>query len=54
MSQIDFKNVCKKFGPTLPWTINSANLTIGRGGVGPNFLQTFLKSICDMGVGLAK
>ena len=31
MSQIDFKNVCKKFGPTLPWTINGANLTIGKG-----------------------
>jgi multiple sugar transport system ATP-binding protein len=31
MSQIDFKNVCKKFGPTLPWTINNANLTIGKG-----------------------
>jgi multiple sugar transport system ATP-binding protein len=40
MSQIDFKNVCKKFGPTLPWTINNANLTIDRGDfcvfVGPS------------------
>ncbi len=31
MSQIDFKNICKRYAPGLPWTINNANLTIGRG-----------------------
>ncbi len=31
MSRIDFKNICKRYAPTLPWTINNANLTIGRG-----------------------
>ena len=31
MSQIDFKNVCKRFAPSLPLTINNANLTIADG-----------------------
>ncbi|MFT3956438.1 MAG: sn-glycerol-3-phosphate ABC transporter ATP-binding protein UgpC [Piscinibacter sp.] len=31
MSRIDFKNICKRYAPGLPWTINNANLTIGRG-----------------------
>jgi multiple sugar transport system ATP-binding protein len=31
MSRIDFKNVCKRYAPGLPWTINNANLTIGHG-----------------------
>ena len=40
MSQIDFKNICKRYAPGLPWTINNANLTIGKGDfcvfVGPS------------------
>ena len=40
MSQIDFKNICKRFAPGLPWTISSVNLTIDRGDfcvfVGPS------------------
>ena len=40
MSQIDFKQVCKRYGSTLPLTINDANLTIERGDfcvfVGPS------------------
>ena len=31
MSRIDFKNICKRYAPGLPWTINNANLSIGRG-----------------------
>ena len=31
MSRIDFQNVCKRYAPGLPLTINNANLTIGRG-----------------------
>jgi multiple sugar transport system ATP-binding protein len=31
MSRIDFKNVCKRYGPNLPLTINHANLAIGDG-----------------------
>ena len=31
MSQIDFKQVCKRYAPNLPLTINNANLTIDRG-----------------------
>ena len=31
MSRIDFKNVCKRYAPGLPFTINNANLTIERG-----------------------
>jgi multiple sugar transport system ATP-binding protein len=31
MSRIDFKNICKRYAPGLPWTINNANLTIGHG-----------------------
>ena len=31
MSRIDFKSVCKRYAPGLPWTINNANLTIGNG-----------------------
>ena len=31
MSRIDFKNVCKRYAPGLPLTINNANLTIGDG-----------------------
>ena len=31
MSRIDFKSVCKRYSPALPWTINDANLTIGNG-----------------------
>jgi multiple sugar transport system ATP-binding protein len=31
MSRIDFQNICKRYAPGLPWTINNANLTIGRG-----------------------
>jgi multiple sugar transport system ATP-binding protein len=40
MSRIDFKQICKRYGPTLPLTINNANLTIGKGDfcvfVGPS------------------
>jgi multiple sugar transport system ATP-binding protein len=31
MSQIDFKQICKRYAPGLPLTINNANLTIDRG-----------------------
>ncbi|MDE1949897.1 MAG: ATP-binding cassette domain-containing protein, partial [Burkholderiales bacterium] len=31
MSSIDFVNVCKRFGPNLPLTINNANIQIGKG-----------------------
>ncbi len=31
MSRIDFKQICKKYAPDLPYTINNANLTIDRG-----------------------
>jgi multiple sugar transport system ATP-binding protein len=31
MSRIEFKNVCKRYAPGLPLTINNANLTINRG-----------------------
>jgi multiple sugar transport system ATP-binding protein len=31
MSQIDFQNVCKRYSPELPLTINNANLTIEQG-----------------------
>jgi multiple sugar transport system ATP-binding protein len=31
MSRIDFKQVCKRYAPGLPLTINNANLTIGKG-----------------------
>ena len=40
MSRIDFKQVCKRFAPGLPLTINNVNLTIDRGDfcvfVGPS------------------
>jgi multiple sugar transport system ATP-binding protein len=31
MSRIDFQNVCKRYSPELPLTINNANLTIEQG-----------------------
>ena len=31
MSRIDFQNVCKRYSPELPLTINNANLTIDQG-----------------------
>jgi multiple sugar transport system ATP-binding protein len=31
MSRIDFKQICKRYGPGLPLTINNANLTIEKG-----------------------
>jgi multiple sugar transport system ATP-binding protein len=31
MSRIEFKDVCKRFAPTLPWTISGANITINDG-----------------------
>ena len=31
MSRIDFQNVCKRYAPELPLTINNANLTIDQG-----------------------
>ncbi|PXW96688.1 carbohydrate ABC transporter ATP-binding protein (CUT1 family) [Sphaerotilus hippei] len=31
MSRIDFKNVCKRYAPGLPYTINDANITVGKG-----------------------
>ncbi|MDP2020918.1 MAG: ATP-binding cassette domain-containing protein, partial [Hydrogenophaga sp.] len=31
MSRIDFKNVCKRYAPNAPLTINNANLTIENG-----------------------
>ena len=31
MSRIDFRNVCKRYSPELPLTINNANLTIEQG-----------------------
>jgi len=31
MSRIDFQNVCKRYSPELPLTINKANLTIEQG-----------------------
>ncbi|MFL6665145.1 MAG: ABC transporter ATP-binding protein [Rhizobacter sp.] len=40
MSRIDFKQICKRFSPALPLTINNVNLTIDRGDfcvfVGPS------------------
>jgi len=40
MSRIDFKQICKRYGPGLPLTINDANITIGKGDfcvfVGPS------------------
>ena len=31
MSRIDFKNICKRYAPGLPLTINNANISIGKG-----------------------
>ncbi|MEY4750180.1 MAG: hypothetical protein RIQ60_2394 [Pseudomonadota bacterium] len=31
MSRIDFKQICKRYAPNLPYTINNANLTIEQG-----------------------
>ena len=31
MSKIEFKNVCKRFAPSLPWTIKDADITIEAG-----------------------
>jgi multiple sugar transport system ATP-binding protein len=31
MSRIDFQNVCKRYSPELPLTINNANITIEQG-----------------------
>ncbi|GAP37943.1 ABC transporter ATP-binding protein [Piscinibacter sakaiensis] len=31
MSRIEFKNVCKRYAPGLPWTVKDADLTIQRG-----------------------
>jgi len=31
MSRIDFKQICKRYAPGLPYTINNADLTIGHG-----------------------
>ncbi len=31
MSRIDFKQICKRYAPGLPYTIKDANLTIDRG-----------------------
>jgi multiple sugar transport system ATP-binding protein len=31
MSRIHFQNICKRYAPGLPWTINNANLTVDKG-----------------------
>ncbi|MEX8520532.1 MAG: ABC transporter ATP-binding protein [Leptothrix sp. (in: b-proteobacteria)] len=31
MSRIDFKQICKRYAPGLPFTINNANITVGQG-----------------------
>jgi multiple sugar transport system ATP-binding protein len=31
MSRIDFKQICKRYAPGLPWTINDANLIVDKG-----------------------
>jgi multiple sugar transport system ATP-binding protein len=31
MSRIDFKQICKRYAPGLPYTINNANITVGQG-----------------------